>query len=72
MPIEEFESPSRGDHGSRLSAWLPVLLVLGGFSLPWLPSEDALLNALLVGIYLTYTAAVTGVHILPWLSAKLN
>lgn len=56
----------------RLGAWLPMLLVIGGFSLSWLPGESAVLNALLVGLYLTYAAAITGLHILPWLSTKLK
>lgn len=66
---EEFERASRA---SRISVWLPMLLVFGGFSLSWVPSHSALLNAVLVGLYLSYAATVTGLYLLPWLSAKLR
>lgn len=49
-----------------------MLLTVGSFSLSWLPSQNAVLNALAVGLYLTYTAMVTGLYILPWLSSKLS
>jgi hypothetical protein len=67
---------TKPDSGSvpigRLAPWLPVLLVFGGSSLSWLPSQDAALNAVFVGAYLTYAAAVTVLHFLPWLSDKLS
>lgn len=72
MQAEEYERSSADGQAGRLSAWLPMLLVVGSFSLSWLPSQDALLNALLVGLYLTYTAAVTGLHILPRISDRLS
>lgn len=53
-----------------MTPWLPLLLVLGGFGLPWL--QDAALNALLAGLYLIYVAAITGVYFLPWISARLD
>jgi hypothetical protein len=69
---EEIKPEGDSIPSGRLAPWLPMFLVIGGFSLSWLPSHSAALNALLVGMYLTYTAAVTELHILPWLSNKLN
>lgn len=63
---------SRGDSRGRLIAWLPLLLVFGGFSLSGLPSLTPALNALLVGLYLTYAALITSLHILPQLSIAME
>lgn len=49
-----------------------MLLVLGGFGLPRLPGQGGALNALLAGQYLIYVAAITGLHFLPWISARLS
>lgn len=57
---------------NRLASWLPLMLVCGGFSLSGLPSFDPALNAVLVGLYLGYTSLITGLHILPYLAAKLD
>lgn len=64
------ELRSKGNYGSRLSGWLPLMLILGGFSLSGLPSLNAALNALSVGLYLSYAALITVLHILPRLALE--
>lgn len=49
-----------------------MLLVIGGFSLNWLPGQSGLLSAMSLGAYLAYVATVTWLHFLPWVSAKLS
>lgn len=40
--------------------------------MPRLPGDGAVLGAALVGLYLIYTVAITWLHIIPWLTARLR